>query len=118
MTYVGRDFDRVDALAKAGILDQVKPKLRIAMLGPGAKLITDGEVELGFFNLSEVLPGLKVVGPVPAPLQGYTFYEAAVMAKGAVPAEAAAFIKRMASTDAGEKWRAAALEPVGTYQGR
>jgi molybdate transport system substrate-binding protein len=106
----------VEALTRAGILDQIKPKVRIAMLGPGAKLITDGEVELGFFNLSEVLPGLKVVGPVPAPLQGYTFYEAAVMAKGAAPDEAAAFIKLMASGGVGDKWRAAALEPVAAYR--
>jgi molybdate transport system substrate-binding protein len=106
----------VEALIRAGILDEVKPKVRIAMLGPGAELITKGEVELGFFNLSEVLPGLKVVGPVPAPLQGYTFYEAAVLAKGAAPVEAAAFIKLMANAGSGDKWRAAALEPVAAYQ--
>jgi hypothetical protein len=72
-------------LVKAGIFDEVKPKARPAMLGPGAELITKGEVEMGFFNLSEVLPGLKVVGPPPAPLQGYTFYEAAVPAKAVAP---------------------------------
>ena len=81
-----------------------------------SELITKREVELGFFNLSEVLPGLKVVGPVPAPLQGYTFYEAAVLAKGAAPVEAAAFIKLMANAGSGDKWRAAALEPVAAYQ--
>jgi len=108
----------VDALTRAGILDQVKPKVRIAMLGPGAELITKGEVELGFFNLSEVLPGLKVVGPVPPPLQGYTFYEAAVPAKGAAAVEAAAFITLMASAPMGDKWRAAALEPVSAYEGK
>jgi molybdate transport system substrate-binding protein len=53
-------------LGKAGILDEVKSKARLAMLAPGAELITNGEVEMGFFNLSEVLPGLKVVGPPPA----------------------------------------------------
>ena len=67
------------------------------MLGPGADLITKDEVEMGFFNLSEVLPGLKVVGPPPASLQGYTFYEAAVLAKAAAPAEAMEFIRLLAS---------------------
>jgi molybdate transport system substrate-binding protein len=103
-------------LVKAGIFDQVKSKARLAMLGPGAELITKGEVEMGFFNLSEVLPGLKIVGPPPAPLQGYTFYEAAVPAKAAAPAEAMAFIRLLASTNAGDKWRAAGLEPVAAYQ--
>ena len=105
-----------EALRKANILDQVRPKVRLAMLGPGAELIIKGEVELGFFNLSEVLPGLKVVGPVPVPLQSYTFYEMAVLAKSAAPTEAASLIKLMASTSSGDKWRAAALEPVGAYQ--
>jgi molybdate transport system substrate-binding protein len=105
-----------EALRKAGILDQIKPKVRIAMLGPGADLIIKGEADLGFFNLSEVLPGLKVVGPVPAPLQGYTFYEMAVLAKSAAPAEAASLIKLMASVSSSDKWRAAALEPVAAYQ--
>src|SRR6266446_2935338 len=71
----------VQALSKAGILEEIKPKARIAMLGPGAELIIKGEAELGFFNLSEVLPGLRVIGPIPAPLQGYTFYEAALLAR-------------------------------------
>lgn len=105
-----------EALRKANILDQVKPKVRLAMLGPGADLIIKGDVELGFFNLSEVLPGLKVVGPVPAPLQSYTFYEMAVLAKSAAPTEAASLIKLMASTGSGDKWQAAALEPVAAYQ--
>jgi molybdate transport system substrate-binding protein len=104
-----------EALSKAGILDQVKPKVRLAMLGPGAELIIKGEAELGFFNLSEVLPGLKVVGPVPAPLQGYTFYEMAVLAKSTVPAETAALIGQMANAGSGDKWRAAALEPAAAY---
>ena len=101
-------------LAKAGVLEEVRAKARLAMLGPGADLITKDEVEMGFFNLSEVLPGLKVVGPPPASLQGYTFYEAAVLAKAAAPAEE--FIRLLASSRSGDTWRAAALEPVAAYQ--
>ena len=101
-------------LAKAGVLEEVRAKARLAMLGPGADLITKDVVEMGFFNLSEVLPGLKVVGPPPASLQGYTFYEAAVLAKAAAPAEE--FIRLLASSRSGDTWRAAALEPVAAYQ--
>jgi hypothetical protein len=53
-----------------------------------------------------------VVGPVPAPLQGYTPYEMAVLATSAAPAETAALIVQMASAGSGDKWRAAALEPA------
>ena len=58
-------------LAKAGILDALKPKLRIV---PGQAesqdLIANGEVEMGLYNLSEIPEGkgLKIAGPVPAPL--------------------------------------------------
>ena len=50
-------------------------------LDPGQEAISKGEMELGFFNISEVRPYVKFVGPVPAPLQKYTSYEAAATAK-------------------------------------
>ena len=49
---------------------------------------------------------------MPALLQGYTFYEAAVLAKGAAPTEAAAFIKLMASPGARDAWASAGMEPL------
>ena len=64
------------ALAKAGILDEVKPKTRYAGLAPGGELVARGEIELGFFNLSEIPPGATLAGPIPEPLRSYTFYEA------------------------------------------
>jgi ABC-type molybdate transport system substrate-binding protein len=50
------------------------------------------------------------VGPVPAPLQEYTSYETAVLARGAAPEEAQAFIKLMTSASARKTWEAASLE--------
>src|SRR5262245_15944599 len=41
-----------------------------------------GDVELGFFNLSEIPKCVTVAGALPGPLQGYTVYEAAVLSKG------------------------------------
>jgi len=105
----------VQALSKAGILEEIKPKVKIAMLGPGAELIVKGEAELGFFNLSEVLPGLKVVGPIPPPLQGYTMYETAALGGSSLPDETTALLKLMASADSDQKWRSAALEPAAAF---
>jgi molybdate transport system substrate-binding protein len=76
-------------LAKAGILDALKPKLRIV---PGQaasqELIAKGEIELGLYNVSEIPEdkGLKLAGPVPAALQISTTYEGALMSDGAVAA--------------------------------
>jgi len=58
------------ALAKLGILDEIKGKTRHAALAVGGELVAKGEVELGFFNLSEIPKGVTVAGPLPGPLQG------------------------------------------------
>jgi molybdate transport system substrate-binding protein len=102
-------------LSKAGILDQIKPKARAADLADGFAMVARGEVELALFNLVELPAGVRLVGPVPAPLQDYTSYETAVLANGAAPAEAQAFIKLMISPPARAAWEAASLE-VYPYQ--
>jgi len=105
-------------LAKAGILDALKPKLRIV---PGQAesqdLIARGEVEMGLYNLSEIPEGkgLKIAGPVPAPLQIATSYEGALMSDGSVPQAAREFIRSLSDPDARAKWLAARLEPLADH---
>ena len=105
-------------LAKAGILDALKPKLRIV---PGQAesqdLIAKGEVEMGLYNLSEIPEGkgLKIAGPVPAPLQLATTYEGALMSDGSVPQAAREFIRFLSEPEARAKWLAARLEPLADH---
>jgi molybdate transport system substrate-binding protein len=103
------------ALAKLGILDEIKGKTRHAALAVGGELVAKGEVELGFFNLSEIPKGVTVAGALPGPLQGYTVYEAAVLSKGSTDQAATAFVKYLASAPAVTHWEAAKLEPATTY---
>ena len=103
------------ALAKLGILDEVKGKTRHAALAVGGELVAKGEVELGFFNLSEIPKGVTVAGALPAPLQGYTVYEAAVLSKGSTAEAVTAFVKNLASAAAAAHWSGAKLEPAETY---
>jgi molybdate transport system substrate-binding protein len=105
-------------LAKAGLLDALKAKLRIV---PGQAesqdLIAKGEVEMGLYNLSEIPEGkgLKIAGPVPAPLQLSTTYEGALMSDGSVPQAAREFIRFLSDPDARAKWLAAKLEPLADH---
>jgi molybdate transport system substrate-binding protein len=105
-------------LAKAGILDALKGKLRVV---PGQAesqdLIAKGEVELGLYNLSEIPEGkgLKIAGPVPAPLQLSTTYEGALMSDGSVPQAAREFLRFLSDPDARAKWLAAKLEPLADH---
>jgi molybdate transport system substrate-binding protein len=103
------------ALAKLGILDEVKGKTRHATLAVAGELVAKGEVELGFFNLSEIPKGVIVAGALPGPLQGYTVYEAAVLSKGGRDQAVAAFVKYLASAPAAAYWSEAKLEPAATY---
>jgi len=103
------------ALAKLGILDEVKNKTRHAALAVGGELVAKGEVELGFFNLSEIPKGVTVAGALPDPLQGYTVYEAAVLSKGSMAEAVTAFVKYLASAAAAVHWSGAKLEPAATY---
>jgi molybdate transport system substrate-binding protein len=97
-------------LANAGVLEAIKGKARAANLADGFAMVAKGEVELALFNLVELPPGVRLVGPVPAPLQEYTSYETAVLAKGAAPDEARGFIKLMTSAPARRVWGASSLE--------
>jgi molybdate transport system substrate-binding protein len=95
------------ALAKLGILDEIKGKTRHARLAVGGELVAKGEVELGFFNLSEIPKGVTVAGALPS--------EAAVLSKGSTDQAATAFVKYLASAPAAAHWEAAKLEPATTY---
>ena len=97
-------------LDEAGVTDAIKSKLMVVGLDPGQEQIAKGEIEIGFFNISEIRPFVKFGGPVPAPLQRYTNYEAAVTAKAAAPDAAAELVKMIAS--ASERWKSAGLEPA------
>src|SRR5262245_2829428 len=104
------------ALAKAGILDEVKSKTRYAGLAPGGELVAKGEIEIGFFNLSQIPRGGTLAGPIPEPLRSYTFYEAAVLGNGAAQGPASAFVRFLASPGAAKVWRDAGLEPASEYE--
>ncbi len=97
---------------KSGVLDSIKPKIKVVGLDPGQHQIADGAIEIGFFNISEIRPFLKFGGAVPAPLQQYTSYDAAVTAKAPEADAAAALVKMIASAQAQPHWTAAGLEPV------
>ncbi len=98
-------------LAKAGILDAVKAKARAADLAEGFALVAKGEVELALFNTVELPAGVRLAGAVPASLADHTYFETAVLAKGAAPEAAQAFIAAMTAPSARKVWEAALLEP-------
>jgi molybdate transport system substrate-binding protein len=84
-----------DLFEKLGIAAEIKPKAKLKQGGYVAELIANGEAELGIHQISEILPvkGVTLVGPLPADIQNYTTYAAAVSADAKQPNAAHALIK-------------------------
>jgi ABC-type molybdate transport system substrate-binding protein len=95
----------------AGILDAIKPKIKVVGLDPGQEQIAKGEIEIGFFNISEIRPFVKFAGAVPASLQQYTNYDAAVTTKSTAGEAAAALVNVIATSGSGEHWKSAGMQP-------
>jgi molybdate transport system substrate-binding protein len=97
---------------KLGIAADIKPKAKLKQGGYVAELIASGEAELGLHQISEILPvkGVKLVGPLPAEIQNYTTYAAAVGAEAKQPDAARALIKLLAGSAAESVLKARGME--------
>ncbi len=98
-----------------GIADAIAPRLVQASPGvPVATLVARGDVELGFQQLSELmhLPGIDVIGALPAEIQVATVFSAAVCTASNGPAAAKAFVSFLASPEADATKRRHGMEPA------
>jgi ABC-type molybdate transport system substrate-binding protein len=100
-------------LANLGIADTVKPKLVLS--ASGQELIAKGEVETGLFNVSEIprAKGVILAGPVPAAVQVYINYDAAIPVASSAVEPALALLKYFTAKSAQARWQAAGLELAG-----
>ena len=97
---------------KLGIAAEIKPKAKLKQGGYVADLIASGEAELGLHQISEILPvkGVKLVGPLPAEIQNYTTYAAAVSTDAKQPDAARALIKLLSGSSADSVLKARGME--------
>ena len=99
---------------RLGIADQVKSKLRPQPTSnPAAKAVANGEAELGITQISEILPypGAELVGPIPADIQLYTVYPAAIAGDTKAPDAAKALIKFLTAPAAVAVLKSKGLSP-------
>jgi molybdate transport system substrate-binding protein len=97
---------------KLGIAADIKPKAKLKQGGYVAELIANGEAELGLHQISEILPvkGVKLVGPLPAEIQNFTTYAAAIGKEAKQPDGAAAMLKLLAGPAAEPVLKARGME--------
>lgn len=98
-----------------GILGEIRPRIVVPPPGvPVASLVADGRAELGFQQLAELMnvPGVEVVGPLPAPVQTVTVFSGGIGANCSRPDAARALLAFMASADAADVKRHYGMDPA------
>ena len=114
---VSGDYLIKELFPRLGIADQVMPKSRL--IGGGERVgavIARGEVELGFQQISELLPvaGIDHITPLPPEVQKVSVFSAGVSRSTGDEAAARAVLKFLASPEAARAISKSGLEPIGS----
>ena len=112
---VSGDYLTKELLQRLGIADRVLPKCRRIEGGErvGA-VIARGEAEIGFQQISELLPvpGIDHITPLPPEVQKLSIFSAGVAATTSDLDAARAVIAFLSSLDASESIKNSGLEPI------
>ena len=100
--------------ARLGIADAIRTRLKQIQGEPVGAVVARGEAEIGFQQLSELLPvpGIRIVGPLPAQLQTHAIFSAAIPAHAQQPEAALTLIAYLTSSAAAPTIRKSGLEPI------
>jgi molybdate transport system substrate-binding protein len=91
---------------------------RVLIAPPGvpvATLVANGDADLGFQQLSELIgqPGIEVVGPLPPDIQAVTVFSAGVSMRSQEPEGARAFVAYLASVETEDAKRRYGMKALG-----
>jgi molybdate transport system substrate-binding protein len=103
-----------EMFAKLGIAEDMKDKARKIPATPVAEIVARGDAEIGLQQISEMLPvpGVDIVGPLPAELQKITIFSAGIASVSKEPDAGKALIKFLASPAARDTIIKSGLEPM------
>ena len=103
-----------EMFAKLGIADEMKDKARKIPATPVGEIVARGDAEIGFQQIAELLPvpGVDIVGPLPADLQNITVFSAGIATVSKEPEAGKALIKFLASPAARDTIVKSGMEPI------
>jgi molybdate transport system substrate-binding protein len=95
---------------RLGVADAIKDKLKA--VGAAGEAVAKGEAEIGFTQVSEILPfeGADIGGMLPPDVQSFTSFSLGVQSKDSKPA--AEFVKFLKTPEATAVIKAKGLEPL------
>ena len=95
-------YIEAELFKKLGIEKQIIPKAHMIEKTPVGSLVASGEYELGFQQVSEILPvqGIEFVGKIPEQVQSITTFSAGIPVGAKHPEAARALIRYLASPEA------------------
>jgi molybdate transport system substrate-binding protein len=107
--YVGTEM-----FQRLGIAEDMKSKARQIPAEPVAGVVARGDAEIGFQQISEMLPiaGVDIVGPLPSDLQKITVFSAGIATVSKEPDAGRALIKFLASPAASTAIVKSGMEPI------
>jgi len=105
--YLAGLFDRL------GIAEALKHKVKQVKGGPVGPLLARGEAEIGFQQVSELLPvaGIDYVGPLPPEVQQITVFSAGLHVAAQEPEGAKSLVKFLTAPEAAPAIRKSGMEP-------
>ena len=98
-----------------GIAEEIRPRIVLASPGvPVGRLVAEGEVELGFQQYSELmhLPGIDILGAMPAGCEIVTTFSAALCTASTRPEAVRSLLAFLSSPAAVDAKRRNGMEPV------
>lgn len=99
---------------RLGIAEQVLSKSRMIPAEPVGAVVARGEAQIGFQQISELIPvpGVDLVGPLPAEIQKITIFSAGIATGAREPDAARALLQFLSSPAAAPAIAKSGLEPV------
>jgi molybdate transport system substrate-binding protein len=98
---------------RMGIAEELKSKIKQVQGEPAGAVVARGEAEIGFQQMSELLPvpGIDLLGPLPADVQQITLFSAGLHVGAKEPDAARALVKFMTAPAAVPVIRKKGMEP-------
>src|SRR5712671_221107 len=99
---------------KLGIKEAMKDKAKKIPATPVGEIVAHGDAEIGFQQMSELLPveGIDIVGPLPDELQKITVFSAGIATVAKEPEAGKALIKYLTSPAARPELVKSGMDPI------